>query len=53
MDIGIFNSAIHNEQFSAICQKNRLKRVLLDKVHDTKMMMNAVRNSIYYLLYLS
>ena len=22
-----------------------------DKVHDTKMMMNTVRNSIYYLLY--
>ena len=24
-----------------------------DKVRDTKMMMNTVRNSIYYLLYVS
>ena len=27
--------------------------IIGDKVRDTKMMMNAVRNSIYYLLYVS
>ena len=27
--------------------------LVCDKVRDTKMMMNTVRNSIYYLLYVS